>query len=52
MAYSWLRRYVVIGPYNRKVRQDTAAILLVKVFDSAARKASETRRSRGKGKPG
>lgn len=49
VTYPWLRRYVVVGPYNRKARQDAAASVLVMMFDAAARTAAaRKRRARGK----
>jgi hypothetical protein len=52
LTYSWLRRYVVIGPYNRRVRHDVAEALAVIMVSTAARNAVALRQRRAKDKQG
>jgi hypothetical protein len=50
ITYPWLRRYVVIGPYNRRVRRDLSEKLLIRALATAAGSAMAVRRRRaGKG---
>ncbi len=51
IAYPWLRRYVVIGPYNRRVRHEAAASVLIVVVGRAPKTASFLRRRRKAGEP-
>ena len=51
LTYPWMRRYVVIGPYNRHVRQDAAASILARAITSA-RDAARRRRTPPKSKTG
>jgi hypothetical protein len=46
VTYPWLRRYVVIGPYNRRVRQDMAASVLASGVAMALGRVVEVRRRR------
>jgi hypothetical protein len=50
IAYPWLRRHVVVGPYNRHVRRDVAAGLLVTLFEAAADRARRRRAKVGTGR--
>jgi len=43
VTYPWLRRHVVVGPYNRHVRRDAAASLLVNLVDVGLDRARRRR---------
>jgi hypothetical protein len=43
ITYPWLRRYVVVGPYNRHVRHDAAVSLVSRLFGAAAASAARRR---------
>jgi hypothetical protein len=44
IAYPWLRRYVSIGPFNRRVRHEMGATVLVRVLGASATRAAALRR--------
>lgn len=46
VTYPWLRRYIVVGPYNRRVRQDAAASFLATFVSAAALTVARRRRHR------
>jgi len=43
VIYPWVRRYVVVGPYNRHVRRDVAASAMTKAIMLAAVQAGKLR---------
>ena len=51
ITYPWLRRYVVIGPYNRRVRHDLAESLVIRALGTAAGSAMAVRNRRASKRP-
>jgi hypothetical protein len=43
ITYPWLRRFIVVGPYNKHYRRDAAASILGEAFVSAAHRARRLR---------
>jgi hypothetical protein len=46
VTYPWLRRYVVVGPYNRRFRHEAAASILARAIVSASHTAGKLREAR------
>jgi hypothetical protein len=50
LTYPWLRRFIVVGPYNRHYRRDAVASLFAEAFVSSAQAARRLRSRSGRKK--